>query len=175
MIINVLVCKADGTQVIEQREVPDDYFGDSQSEMEALRTAKLAEVGEACRESIFRGVDVETSEGVKHFSLTTEDQQNLDRAAMYIAQGAPVFPYHADGEICSIYPASDILAIIAAKDMHILYHTTYCNHLNVWVRRAESVDELEPIHYGAVLPDDLAESMAGIMAAAEQLREAVGA
>lgn len=26
MIINVLVCKIDGTQVLEQREVPDNWF-----------------------------------------------------------------------------------------------------------------------------------------------------
>lgn len=26
MIIDVLVCRLDGTQVLEQREVPDDWF-----------------------------------------------------------------------------------------------------------------------------------------------------
>ena len=26
MIINVLVCQSDGSQVVEQREVPDNYF-----------------------------------------------------------------------------------------------------------------------------------------------------
>jgi len=28
MIIDVLVCRPDGTQVLEQREVPEDWFGD---------------------------------------------------------------------------------------------------------------------------------------------------
>lgn len=31
-MINVLVCKADGSQVIEQREVPEDYFSPSSEE-----------------------------------------------------------------------------------------------------------------------------------------------
>lgn len=29
MTINVLICAADGTQHIEQREVPDDYFDEA--------------------------------------------------------------------------------------------------------------------------------------------------
>jgi len=34
MIIDVLVCKPDGTQVLEQREVPDDWFGGGEAEAE---------------------------------------------------------------------------------------------------------------------------------------------
>lgn len=29
MIIDVLVCRPDGTQAVEQREVPDNWFGPS--------------------------------------------------------------------------------------------------------------------------------------------------
>lgn len=34
MIIDVLVCQADGSQILEQREVPDNYFDvqDAQAE-----------------------------------------------------------------------------------------------------------------------------------------------
>ena len=34
MIIDVLVCKPDGTQVLEQREVPDDWLGGGEAEAE---------------------------------------------------------------------------------------------------------------------------------------------
>lgn len=37
MIIDVLVCRMDGTQILEQREVPDDWF--SVPEGEAPETA----------------------------------------------------------------------------------------------------------------------------------------
>lgn len=34
MIIEVLVCRIDGTQVIERREVPDDWFSEPGKEEE---------------------------------------------------------------------------------------------------------------------------------------------
>lgn len=40
MIIEILVCKPDGTQVLEQREVPDDWFstGEETQEPEGNKT-----------------------------------------------------------------------------------------------------------------------------------------
>lgn len=32
MIIDVLVCRADGSQILEQREVPDNYFDVQETE-----------------------------------------------------------------------------------------------------------------------------------------------
>lgn len=32
MTITVLVCRADGTQTLEQREVPEDWFEDAEAE-----------------------------------------------------------------------------------------------------------------------------------------------
>ena len=43
--------------------------------------------------------------------------------------------------------------------MHKTYHLTYCNHLNVWIRREEDMAVLEGIAYGSELPPDLAENM----------------
>lgn len=79
-------------------------------------------------------------------------------------QGADGYPYHADGQLCRIYPAADINAIATAATAHKLYHTTYCNHLLMWARRATSADELTTIFYGATLPEDLATNMAQVIA-----------
>ena len=49
-----------------------------------------------------------------------------------------------------------------AATAHKLYHTTYCNHLMAWARRA-AADELEGITYGAELPADLAANMEAIL------------
>ena len=35
MIIEVLVCKPDGTQALESREVPDDWFEDKSAQQTA--------------------------------------------------------------------------------------------------------------------------------------------
>ena len=32
MMIDVLICSPDGTQVLEQREVPEDYFPEEEEE-----------------------------------------------------------------------------------------------------------------------------------------------
>lgn len=51
--------------------------------------------------------------------------------------------------------------------MSKLYHTTYYNHLAAWVRRCETVKDVEAIAYGSELPEDLAANMAAILAAAQ--------
>lgn len=66
-----------------------------------------------------------------------------------------------------MFTAEEITAISAASISHKLYHTTLCNHLLTWVRRAETAEELGSITYSADnLPDDLAANMAQVLAAA---------
>ena len=97
-----------------------------------------------------------------HISLTDEDQINLTTAVGAVQQGSAGYPYHLDGQLCAIYPAADIIAMGAAATAHKLYHTTYCNHLMAWARRA-TADELEGITYGAALPADLAANMEEVL------------
>jgi len=49
---------------------------------------------------------------------------------------------------------------------HKLWHTTYCNHLNAWIKRVTTVADLKNIYYGAALPDDLQTSFEAIVNAA---------
>jgi hypothetical protein len=128
----------------------------------ALRSAKLSELSAACNAAIVAGCDVTLSTTTGHISLTDEDQINLTTAVGAVNQGAEGYPYHLDGQLCAIYPAADILAMGEAATAHKLYHTTYCNHLMAWARRA-AADELEGITYGAELPADLAANMEGIL------------
>lgn len=125
---------------------------------------KLMEISEACQSVIRAGTDVELPDGsVQHFSLKDEDQINLSFALKAVESGATHFPYHADGDICRLYSAEEIMTISTAATAFKLYHTTYCNHLNVWVKRSAD-NELDSIYYGAELPGDLAANMNGIMA-----------
>lgn len=136
--------------------------------IDTLRATKLSDLSAAGNAAIVAGVDVTLSSTgeVEHFSLHETDQINLSTAMTAVEQGAAGYPYHADGQLCRLYPAADILAISDAAIRHKLYHTTYCNHLLVWARRAETVEELEGITYGAELPPDLAENLAAVLAAA---------
>ena len=67
-----------------------------------------------------------------------------------------------DGELCRMFTAAEIGAVGQASIAHKLYHTTYCNHLFAWIRRA-TASELAGITYGAELPEDLAASMQALL------------
>lgn len=130
--------------------------------LEAAKSARISELSIACNTAIVAGCDVTLSTTTGHISLTDEDQINLTTAVGAVNQGAEGYPYHLDGQLCAIYPAADIIAMGEAATAHKLYHTTYCNHLMAWARRA-TADELEGITYGAELPADLAANMEAIL------------
>lgn len=134
--------------------------------VDEARSAKEKEMSDACNAAIVAGMDVETSVGTEHFSLQETDQINLNAALTAVQNGATGYPYHADGTLCRLFSAEEILAIAEAGTNHKLYHTTLCNHLLTWARRAETVEEIESITYSAEnLPEDLAANMASIFAA----------
>ena len=138
--------------------------------MDVLRSGKEAELSAACKAAIEAGMDVETTQGTEHFSLQETDQINLTTAYNAILSGAEGYPYHADGALCRMFTADEITAISNASIAHKLYHTTLCNHLLTWARRAETEDELNGITYTAEgLPDDLAANMAQVLSAAQNV------
>lgn len=134
------------------------------------KAAKEAELSAACNSAITAGMDVETTQGTEHFSLQETDQINLTTAYNAVMSGATHYPYHADGALCRMFTADEIKAISAASIQHKMYHTTLCNHLLTWARRAETEEELDSITYSADgLPEDLAQNMAQIMTSAQNV------
>mgnify|MGYP003278868845 CR=1 FL=1 len=150
---------ADGAPVLRSAE---EIEADRQPNIADLRAAKTAAMSAACNAAITAGMDVETTQGTEHFSLEETDQINLKTATDDVKAGAAFYPYHADGELCRIFTAAEINAIGEASKAHKLYHTTYCNHLFDWIRRADAA-ELAGITYGAELPADLAAHMQEIL------------
>lgn len=155
---------ADGkiTAVTWNNEAYQAYLSNS-FDIESAKASKHSEMSEACNAAIVEGIDVELSSGTEHFSLEETDQINLTAALTMVEQGAPSYPYHADGSLCRLYTADEIKAISSAAMSHKLYHTTYCNHLFNWIDRAESIEEVKSIYYGATLPDDLLANMTEIL------------
>lgn len=132
--------------------------------LEEIRANKLVELSSTCNQAIIAGMDVETSKGLEHFSLQETDQINLTTATNAIQQGLTEYPYHADGQLCRMFTAEEILSIADAATKHKLYHTTLCNHLLTWARRAETKEELDSITYSEeALPEDLAANMVYIL------------
>ena len=158
MGINII--RTDSVQELALKRLgitPPSDWGD----VEQVRAAKLQEISMACSAAIYAGIEV----GGSHYSLTEHDQTEIMAQYATVKEGAAAVPYHADGELCRMYPAEEVAALAQAATAHVFYHRTYCNHLNVWIRRA-GLEELAGITYGAALPEDLAASMTAIMAAA---------
>lgn len=138
--------------------------------LESARVVKEAELSAACNAAIVAGMDVPTTHGKEHFSLQETDQINLTTAYNAVVSGAEQYPYHADGKLCRMFSADEIKSISAASIQHKMYHTTLCNHLLTWARRAETAEELAGITYSADnLPADLAQNMTQIMASAQNV------
>lgn len=134
---------------------------------EEIQTEKLSNLSEICNQTIVAGMDVETTEGMEHFSLEETDQINLTTALSAIEQGAKGYPYHADKKLCRMFTAVELKAIAEKATAHKLYHTTLCNHLLILARRATTTAELDKITYSAdCFPLDLAENMKKILVAA---------
>lgn len=135
--------------------------------LDNIKANKRFEVDSACKKVITDGVDVKLPFGTEHFSLQETDQINLTAALTMVEQGAPSYPYHADGNLCRLYTADEIKAISATAMAHKLYHTTYCNHLFNWIERSETAEEIGAIYYGTELPEDLQANMTEVLASAQ--------
>lgn len=158
----------DGSEVILGGDIPgiDDLFLNNRT-MDEIRADKLADLSASCNAAITAGMDVETTQGTEHFSLQETDQINLTTAMSAVQSGAAGYPYHADGQLCRLFTAAEIQAIAAASVRHKLYHTTLCNHLLTWARRAATKEELSGITYAVDgMPEDLAANMEAVLAAA---------
>lgn len=145
-----------------------DYFditGEQFTEsLDSIKRAKILECDKACSEAIIDGCDIQLADDtVEHFAWTAEDQINIATAEKAIQAGASSFPYHADNKLCRLYSAEDIIRIITGATSHKTYHTTYFNHLKTWINRCETAEEINAIHYGDNLPEDLSSSLDTIM------------
>lgn len=132
--------------------------------LDEFRSYYKTQLGKVCTSAIESGADVETSKGVQHFSYTMEDQSNLKDLIIIrlitdllkIKLGIDIeitLPYHADGHLCDIYTADDILKIYMALSSNKTYHTTYCNLLNAMLNDAKDMETIKSITYGMEITD----------------------
>ena len=131
--------------------------------IDEVKGDKIKEISATCEETIFKGVDVALSDGsVKHFSLKTEDQINLNGLLGQINLGnikpENGVPYHADGELCTLFSVVDFTLIANTAMSFILRQTTYCNHLMSYVKSLETRKEVEAVTYGQELTGEFLES-----------------
>lgn len=122
--------------------------------LEEVKAMKLQEIGAACEQTVYAGVDVELPTGTEHFSLTEKDQLNLFGKQAQMAAGAERFEYHQDGCPCRYYTKEEMQMIVETALSYVTYHTTYCNSLNIWIAFAETVEAVNEIVYGCDVPEE---------------------
>lgn len=119
---------------------------------------QLEIVNKECTETIYEGINVETSKGTEHFSLTEADQLNITALQAKCMSSAKSVPYHSSGQICREFTADEMIHIADKAMEYVVYCTTLCNHIRAWINRTETVGEVISIHFNSALPDDLQES-----------------
>ena len=118
------------------------------------RKAKYQEIASACEQTIYAGVDVSTSSGVEHFSLTEKDQLNLFGKKMQLLAGEEKLEYHEDGHPCKYFSAEDMQNIVNKAMFYVSYYTTYCNALNMWIKSVTKPGDLDQIQWGTKVPEE---------------------
>jgi len=126
--------------------------------LEEARNYQLEIVNRECTETIYAGIDVETSIGTEHFSLTEADQLNITALQTKCMSGVKSVPYHSSGQICREFTAGEMMYIADKAMEYVVYCTTLCNHIRAWINRAETSGDVAVIHFTSTLPDDLQES-----------------
>ena len=149
------------TIIIDDEDTPEpaqepipDSIEDPDELLEYIRDSKIKEMSYQCNKTIENGFDIETEDGIHHYSYALEDQLNLMNLSAAIARGEEQLSYHADGELCRFYTAAEINEIISAGNAWKTYHTTYFNALKAYINSLETIEEISTITYGIELPEE---------------------
>lgn len=108
-----------------------------------------------CNAYIELGTDIELSDGnIYHFSLSIEDQQNIKNAVDVANLTKAPVPYHADGELCTMFSVQDINKVYIDTIMYITYQTTYFNMLKHYIQNCDDAETIIKSYYLMELPEE---------------------
>ena len=141
--------------------------------IEEVRAEAIKSLNDTTEQTIYAGVDVKTSYGDEHFSLTANDQANIGNIFNAVVMGVEEFPYHADGKECVIYPKADIVSLYVAMQTLITKLTTHCNLLRQFVNSCEDKEIVKAITLATELTGKLAEQEVKVLASAKAQMDAM--
>lgn len=139
-------------EIYDNTEEPET--SEDTTSIDFVRSSKIKEMSYQCNKTIENGFDIETEDGIHHYSYALEDQLNLMNLSTAIARGEEQLSYHADGELCRFYTAAEINEIISAGNAWKTYHTTYFNALKAYINSLETIEEIGVVTYGMELPEE---------------------
>lgn len=153
----------------DKEEAPAPY----EPTIEELRGQVINSLNNSVEQTIYAGVDVKTSYGDEHFSLTANDQANIGNIFNAVVMGVEEFPYHADGKECVIYPKADIVSLYVNMQTLITKLTTHGNLLKQYVNSCEDKDTVKAVTLATELTGKLAEQEVKVLASAKAQMDAM--
>lgn len=141
--------------------------------IEEVRAEAIKSLNDTTEQTIYAGVDVKTSYGDEHFSLTANDQANIGNIFNAVVMGVEEFPYHADGKECVIYPKADIVSLYVQMQTLITKLTTHCNLLRQFANSCEDKKTVKAITLATELTGKLAEQEVKVLASAKAQMDAM--
>ena len=153
----------------EEQEREEEY----RRSLQFVKDKKIEYMSYLCHQTIENGILIMLSDGLEHrFSLTENDQTNLMERQAQLMAGATQVSYHADGELCIYYSATDMMAIIQASILHKDYQTTYFNSLKHYINSMTDKNEVSVVEYGIEIPEQYqSQPLKDLLATLEQLEQ----
>lgn len=127
------------------------------NQIDTIKSNKIQSLSTTCSDIIYQGIDVTLSDNsIQHFTLTERDQLNLSGIGLKLLMGAEQVAWHEDDETkeCQYYSAQDAQLIIGTLTTFKEYHITYFRDLRIYVNSLQTVEEVNAIWYGIVLPEE---------------------
>lgn len=122
-----------------------------QENIDTIKKIKINHMSEICEEQITQGIDYNG----QHYSLSDHDQLNLTTYSISAALNpSDTFLYHADGEDCREYTATEITDITTLAKIWKTYHLTYFNAIKQYINAMTNVDDIIAISYGDSIDDE---------------------
>lgn len=123
--------------------------------VEYVRDKKLNELKDICEKEIANGFSLVLSDGASHhFSMTAEDQLNMQEMQIALLTDSGTVPYHADGELTQYYSEEDIRAILRAATQWKHYNLAYYNSLKNWIGHLSNIEEIASVTYESDIPEE---------------------
>lgn len=131
--------------------------------LQATQREKIQQMSEECSKMIQKGVQYNG----KVYSLTPNDQINIDSMFNAVLAGAEEYPYHANGESCCNMKAEDILNLYVLYKKTVTYYTTYYNQLKMYIDTLTDKKDVEKVFFGQELTGVFQEQLEDMMASAD--------
>lgn len=123
--------------------------------LEQVVKFKSEEFSYFCDKNIASGIDVTLNDGTtEHFSLTDNDQININSALTELMMGVESIEYHSDNGPFKLYSSDDMMTIYTTAQSKVKTETAYRNNLREWIKQLTDVEEIRKIAYGMDIPEE---------------------